>query len=101
MSTLNAGPSQKKNCGSQQQVMNRETNPGDGPALYPSRIVVGCSRCNLALQHSLQFTYSVYGRKPGLTEIDLISIFKRTQQLHSVERTEVQVRFEICTRREL
>ena len=77
LSSFNSGPSQEKYRGTQQQVVHEQANPGDRPALCPTRIVVRRSRRKLALQHALQFADCVYGGEAGLAEIDLVAVLER------------------------
>ena len=47
------------------------------------------------MQHALKITDRLHGGKTGLAQIHLIAVFKRAHQLHSIERTEVQISFQV------
>src|ERR1700689_1302647 len=98
---INARPPQQKYSGTQQQVMHRKANPGDRPAQHPARIVEFRAGSNLALQRTLQIADGFESREAGLVEIGLIAIFERAEQFHAIERSEVQVRLEVCVGRKI
>ncbi len=50
------------------------------------------------MQHALQITHRLHGGKSGLAQVHLVSIFERTQQFHAIERTQIQIGFQIRLR---
>ena len=91
----NARPSQQKYRRAQEQIVDEQPHPGRRPALHPRRIVIARARWKLALQHALQIAYCLHRGELGLAQIHLIAVFERAQQFHTIQRTQIQICFEI------
>ena len=47
------------------------------------------------MQHALQIAHRLHRGESGLAQVHLIAVFERAQQFHAIERTQIQIGFEV------
>ena len=78
-----------------EQVVDEVANPGDGPALRPSRIAIPALRRLLRLaQQAFQIANRADAGEVRLVEIDLVAVLQRAHQFDAVHGAQVQVSVE-------
>ena len=76
-------------------------NPGDRPALRPSRIAISALRRFLRLvKQPLQIADSVDLGEVGVVQVDLIAVFQSAHQLDAIHGTQIEVAFQLGVRSE-
>src|SRR5215475_4298851 len=95
IAALDSRPAKKNNCRPQEQIVNREANPGNRPPLYPARVVIHHPRRSFAGEHFFEITDGLHRGESGFTDVDLISVLDRAQEFDPIERAEIQVPLEV------